>query len=243
MSIASNQAVTRQDIIDRFNTRIKDWVGTHVTIPASQAYTGSYRVWDGTAGWQEHSTHPSNTLTYTVVRTLNTTAGAIAANSTTHGGATNSTLTNDPVPTEAITPVDFSAAIGIKGTTVGHVTSVMKSFLKQYSKIHATSFLNIGNLVPNGWPGLTLTGVTKGTTIPEVSSANMDSDIELWMEMNNLKSGSTINPTQFIDFIEQCRTIWYNRCINNGVLETFRFNYCHNSCHTNVTCYNSRGRR
>lgn len=242
MSIATNEAITRQDIIDRFNLRIKTWVGSNVNILPTTTWTGSYRVWDGTHGWQGQSTDPNHTLAYTVVRTLNTTAQAIAQNSIANGGATNSTLTATTLPDESVVETNFSAAIGIENKS-GHVAKVMKDFLRYYSKIHKTRFQNAGNLAPAGWGGTSLIGITNGTTIAETAATQMNADIDTWLINNKMKTGSTFNPTQFITFIDACRTIWYNRCINGDVQETFRFNYCHNNCHTNVTCYNSRGRR
>jgi hypothetical protein len=247
MTIQTNDLVTRQDIINKFNERIKAWVGTHVNTFASTRFTATHRVWNGRTpvGNGAQSSDPASWpigshewYFYTTQTTLDTTAGYIAATSPWYDGETVSTLTDDPVPSEVITQDMLSADIGGGQYQAGHVIKVMKDFLKVYSKIHMVAFQNIHNLSPHY-----ITGVAKGTTIPSVIHGQIDSDIDNLALTKKLKSGTELDASEFLDFIDSCRTIWYNRCIGGGVLETFKFSYCHSSCHSNVTCYNSRGRR
>lgn len=242
MTIQTNDSVTREDIVARFNSRLRDWVGTHVTIFASTPYTASHRVWDGTPGSQSRGSTTGSA--YKETRTLNTTAGAIASGSSAvasaegyTGTGQSATLTNDPVPAEVMTVAGLSGDIGATSTTAGHVVKVMRDLIREYAKIQKVTFDNVGNLEPLKW-----TGVVKASNTPSIVNTKISNDIDAYLLSTNFKSGAALDPVKFLAFIEQCRTIWQTRCLNTTT-RVFYFNYCHSSCHSNETCYNSRGRR
>lgn len=237
MAIATDELITKQDIINRFHTRIKDFVATKVNILPSKPFQNSVRVWNGTPGSQSRgSTHPNHTQAYTVVRTLNTTAAAIAADSATYGGDPNSTLSTGPTAT--ISTTDFSDGIGASPGDAGEVANVLREFLKIYARVHFASFENTGNLAP-----LVTQGVVSSSNLPTATANLINTDVASALTARGINDGKLTHASSFISFIEDCRTIWTNRCQNAGAIETFKFSYCHNSCHSNVTCYSSRGRR
>jgi hypothetical protein len=234
MAIATDQLITKQDIIDRFHTRIKDFVATKVTVLPTQPFQNSVRVWNGTPGTQGRGSTLGQA--YTVVRTLNTTAAAIAADSAANGGDPNATLSTGP--TALITNGQFSDGIGASPGDAGEVANVLREFLKIYARVHYATFVNTGNLAP-----LVTNGVVSSSNLPTGTANLIDADVASALTARGVNDGKLTESTSFLAFIEDCRTIWTNRCQNAGAIETFKFSYCHSSCHSNVTCYSSRGRR
>ena len=247
MSIQTNDLVIREDIISNFNSRIRDWVATYVTLLGTTPVTASTRVSTGvnqsgngvpSTNYLSYPVGSTDYNTYSKIVTLNTTVGAIAANSTTYGGTVNATIDSVALPSEVMTSETFSADIGAGQTQTGHVVKVIKDFLRIYSKIHAIELQNTGNIAP-----FKISGVAKSSNIPTAAANLIDSDVDALANVDKFKSGAELDPVKFKNFVESCRTIWHTRCIASGALEIFKFNYCHNSCHSNYTCYNSRGRR
>lgn len=228
MTIVLNDPVVRQDIIDRFNARIRDlviaetdWVGSTVIV----------------AG-----------------RTLNTITSGSTSGSTSAGGnypgsypagSYNRTAlsTKEPDPIEQ---VDFSAEIGGKENVVGHVLNVLKTFMTLYANTHKMDLRNTGNLTTTGartsFNLVTHTGVARLSDVLSSVKTSVESDITNSSNNRNIKTGALITATNLINFIEDCRAIWQNRCLNSAV-EEFRYSYCHSSCHSNHGSHGSRGRR
>lgn len=247
MAIQKDNSVTREDIITKFNERIRDWVGTNITHLGSTRITKSTRVSTGTYQWGngvpstwylDYAVGSSGYNAYSKIVTLDTTVGTIMANSVANGGVYNATIDDTKNPTETIVASDFAAEIGSSGTEAGNVARVMKNFLRMYTTIHKVRLENTGNIEPAH-----LDVVVKSPNAIPSAADLIDSDIETLRVTSNFKSGEPLNPAKFLTFIDNCRLIWKTRCVDSSPLETFKFNYCHNSCHTNRTCYNSRGRR
>jgi hypothetical protein len=244
MAIVKDEGITREDVINKFNLRVRDWVASNVTLLGNRTYTASHSVWNGTPGWKNGG--DTSGPAYRVTRTLNSTAAALALNSTNAGGATDSILNTDRILSEVMLTSDFTPDVGAANST-GHVIKILRDMMASYSRVHQIRIQNIGNLTfsISGVAGTMLsdTGVAIGTTTRPTAIALMNTDMDLYINTNNLKAGGTLDADKFNNFLETCRSIWLNRCVNSGVLETFNFSYCHSSCHSNVTCYNSRGRR
>jgi hypothetical protein len=204
MAIASSDLIIKQDLVDRFNTRVRD-------------YVNSYTNWtSGTGVW-------------------NTNVGVVTSRSTSYGGGVNRTSYSTTLPTSAALG-NFTDLIGAK-TTSGFIVKAIKSLMTEYAKTHKVYLQNTGNLGSGSYTGsVRLNGAPSGTT------NNVINDLEADANARNITSGSEINAAQLNAFVEACRGIWYNRCYAASQ-ETFKYSYCHSSCHTNYTCYNSRGRR
>jgi hypothetical protein len=230
MTLEVEKAIEQQDIVDRFNLRIRDYVGNHNTINPGTVFSGYADVWNGQVATQGHSTINNLHRIY-----YNTRASAVAANGI---GAPATTLYNNGTkPAAEMAASDFDSIIGT-GDNIGHVVKVIKNFMRNYSRIHYARFQNTGNVGPYNWYG-----VVHGNNESSAAANSMDSDMIVAKEQSGVKDGASLTAVSMIDLIERCRTIWYNRCVNGGVRTTYKFSFCHNSCHSNVTCYNSRGRR
>lgn len=204
MAIASNDTVIRQDIVDRFNSRVRDYVG------ALTNYVSSTSVWNRNVGY-------------------------VTLNSTSYGGGVNRSTYSSGTPVSA-TEGNFSEIIGAQDTA-GYIVKVIKNLMSEYTKNHKIYLYNTGNYSPKSYTGTArLNGAPSGT----INAVN--SDVENAANSNNITQGQEITASKLNNFIESCRSIWYNRCYVSAI-ETFRYSYCHSSCHTNHTCYNSRGRR
>lgn len=213
MTIITGDLITKQEIIDRFNLRVRDWV------TANTNWLSTTAVW-------------------------NTNVGTVTANSTTGGstqtgtagGSYNRTTFSTAAPA-APQESDFNLVIGAR-TNAGTVVQTLKNFMILYANNHKINLLNTGNVAPTSY-----TGVARLNGTPAATVTNIGTDVDNAAIANNLATGQVITATNINAFIESCRTIWSNRCNPTNPLEEFRYNYCHSSCHTNYTCYNSRGRR
>lgn len=258
MSIQTDNIVTREDILQKFEDRIKPYLSSQSSIVLSRTYTGATRVWDGTPGWPNgHTTDPSDTWAFTTIPTLNATAGAIIAasgtspvlgnNSPTSGSAapgavySGSTVLNDTIPVSA-----FGSEVNA-GSATGQVVAIVKEFLRLSAKAHMAAIRNTGNLLfsINGGPQSFIqdSGVVMGTVIPTAAVTLMHADVDAYVGGIDVENGGLLQAENFNNLIEKCRDIWAQRCTNSGTLSQYNFYYCHNSCHSNVTCYSSRGRR
>lgn len=220
MSIIVNDPISKQDIIDRFNTRVKDWV------VANTNWTAATPVWDTNLGY---------------VVSHSTAAGA-------HGypaGLYNRSAfpsTSQELPTEP----DFSSEIGAKALTTGHVVNVLKNFMTLYANTHKMQLMNTGNYTPSRavttHGTIPYVGVARLDGVVPVVKTNVETDLAYAAENRNVKTGEPIEATNLLALIEDCRAIWTNRCLN-VISEEFRYNYCHSSCHSNHGSHGSRGRR
>jgi hypothetical protein len=214
MSIVLNDPIVKQDIIDRFNTRVRDWVTSNTNWVASTA------VW-------------------------NTTVGAVTAHSTGAGdgpggssgaGAYNRTTQTTTAPASPVEG-DFSAAIGAQPLTVGHVVNVIRNFMTLYANNHRIQLVNNGNIGVASY-----TGVARLNDVISATKTAVQGDILNAAANRTVESGELVIASNLLNFIEDCRNIWTNRC-NSAVVETFKYNYCHSSCHSNHGSHGSRGRR
>lgn len=230
MAIVLNDSINRQDIIDRFHLRVRDyitsqtdWISTTIMIASgsrtlntivSNSTTGGTSVGGGSPG-----TYP--------------------------GGTVNRTAYSTKTPA-SVTLAEFSAEIGAKQTTVGHVMEVLKSFMNVYANNHMISLRNTGNLTIAGaktsFNLITHTGVARLDGVPSTVITNINTDITNSATTRNIATGSLITATNLYNLIEDCRTIWQNRC-NTSAVEEFRYSYCHSSCHSSHGSHGSRGRR
>lgn len=166
----------------------------------------------------------------------NTNVGTVLGNSTAYGGGVNKVAQATAQPPE-ILPADINVLIGASSATSGYVVNILKGFMKEYSKNYKVNLLNTGNLAPGSYTGtVRVTNATNGLSLA------VESDVEAAATANGIVPTALITATNLNNFIESCRNIWTNRCLNS-VYENFYYSYCHSSCHTNHTCYNSRGRR
>ncbi len=230
MAIALNDSIVQQDIIDRFHLRVRDyvtsqtdWISTTVMIAAGS-------------------------------RTLNT----IVSNSTTGGtsvggnypgsfpaGTYNRTAYSTKTPA-SVTTADFSAQIGASQATVGHVMQILKEFMNVYANNHIINLRNTGNLTTAGartsFNLITHTGSARLNGVPSSVITSINTDLTNSAVTRNIAPGSLITATNLNNLIEDCKTIWQNRC-NTSAVEEFRYSYCHSSCHSNHGSHGSRGRR
>lgn len=245
MALEKDKEILQQDIIDRFEDRVGNWVNQNINITPDTQFTKTARVSRNISQWGngvrstwEGSYTVGSYWWYYYTKEVSYTGrcGTIAANSTSNGGSYNSTL-SDSIDTHVVDKESFSADVGVKGK-VGHMAEVIKQFLKEYSKVHRAQFVNHGNVGFSAY-----SGVIASSNESNSATSNMENDVDNAIQEFQFKSGMELKPDTLLQLIERCRTIWKNRCVNSGNLETFKYNYCHNSCHSNRTCYNSRGRR
>jgi 2-methylaconitate cis-trans-isomerase PrpF len=115
-----------------------------------------------------------------------------------------------------------------------------------YANNHKMDLRNTGNLTVAGartsFGLVTHTGVARLNGVLPTVSNNVTTDLLASANTRQIKTGSLITATNLNNFIEDCRTIWQNRCLSSAV-EEFRYSYCHSSCHSNHGSHGSRGRR
>lgn len=235
MSIVINDPILKQDIIDRFNTRVRDWVTANTNWVA-----GTY-VWNTSVG---HVVANS-----TNGQTGSTNLGGPPSDGTypgyIGGGDYNRTAFSTTQPA-SIAPVDFSAEIGAQPLTMGHVVNVMRNFMVLYANNHRVELMNTGNLATNGtrtsFGTIPYNGVVRLSDVVPAVKTNVLNDMNAAAVNRDVESGEVIVATGIINFIEDCRNIWTVRCFNPTV-EQFRYSYCHASCHSNHGSHGSRGRR
>lgn len=205
MTIIANSLVVKQDIADRFQTRVRDWVSANVNWVRD---TGAFNV----------------------------TVGYITANSSAFGGGINR---NSDVTTVSptIQLADLTGTIGAGNNVAGKIVQTVKNFMTLYANTHMITLANTGNLAPAAY-----TGIVKLDGAPAGLITNIQTDVVNAASANAITDGTVITATNLNNFIEACRSIWTNRAATTS-METFYYYYCHSSCHTNYTCYSSRGRR
>lgn len=229
MSIVLNNPIVKQDIIDRFNTRVRDWVTANTnwiaSTPISNRTVGQITVSSTAGGTSAGGNYP----------------GTVA------GGSYNRTTQTTTQPA-TITTSDLSADIGANQLTTGHVMKVLKDFMVLYANNHKIELMNTGNSIyPNpasrtSFGLITHIGVARLDDVVPAVKSNIQNDINASQLARDVESGELITASKLLDFIEDCRTIWTNRCLTN-VVEQFRYSYCHSSCHGNHGSHGSRGRR
>jgi hypothetical protein len=227
MSIVINDLVLRQDIIDRFNLRVRDWV------VANTNWTSTTPVWNTTVG--------------NVVSKSTTGRTSVGGNfpGTVAGGSYDRTAFTTPTPS-SILETDFSAAIGAGPLTTGHVVKVLKDFMTLFANNHKIQLMNTGNLSTTGartsFGTIPYVGTVRLSDVLTTVKTNVQTDVDNAAINRNVESGFIINASGLLNLIEDCRTIWTNRCLD-VVSEEFRYSYCHSSCHSNHGSHGSRGRR
>lgn len=125
---------------------------------------------------------------------------------------------------------DFATA---NSNDVLNVLTAIRNFLKSTELNHVVSFQNTGNLGGNQ-QGIARLNTTHGI--------NMDSDINSAFANSNVAPNKRLDSSEYNDLIEQCRTIWNNRCLNSGVQQIYYYNWCHSNF-SNFGSHGSRGRR
>ena len=236
MSIVVNDPIVKQDIINRFNTRVRDWVIANTNWVASTA------VWNTTLGnVTANSTtgQTGSTNTHGGYPSDGKYPGSIA------GGSYNRT-TQTTVAPASITQANLSADIGANQLTTGHVMKVLKDFMILYANNHKIQLMNTGNLTVSGtrtsFGTIPYVGVARLNDVVSTVKTNIQNDINASQLNRDVESGQLITASKLLSFIEDCRAIWTNRCLNTPV-EEFRYSYCHSSCHSNHGSHGSRGRR
>lgn len=222
-----------RDIIQSFNTKMRDWVSAQVQYKGSTPVNLSAVVWEGTPGYTDVST-----INWTKTIYYNTTAGVIAANSLANGGSPNSIFTEDPDINAIINVTDFEENIDKPAAAVPYIISSLKNLLILYSKAHRIAMQNNGNIVTSAFGGIGLSSNIPANLVTEIPDA-----VDAQITSTRANNGNPLDEVLVNRLFEMCKNIWTQKCSSVGALETFRFNFCHNSCHSNNTCYNSRGRR
>lgn len=198
--------ISKQDLINRFTTRIKDY------ITASTNWVGGTGVWDSTVN-------------------------GITSISTSYGGPYNRTTATDTVAQPLAVPANFNNVTQTANNAVGTIVNTLRNLLVSYANNHRIILHNTGNLTPPSYTGVAkLNDVVQGVKDAIVNDVN-NAAIE-----NNLVKGKPIKNIEIEDFIDDCKFIWQNRCLNSAV-ESFYYGYCHSSCHSNHSSHGSRGRR
>jgi hypothetical protein len=205
MSIILNNTITRENIIAKFNERVRDWVVSNTN------FLNATPVWNQTVGY-------------------------ITANSSAFGGGINRITEVSATPV-SIQVTDLISNIGADNSAAGKIVKVLKDFLILYANNHRITLNNTGNLAPANY-----VGVARLNGTPLATQTAIGTDVDAAAIASNVSNGQLITALNLNSFIESCRTIWTNRAFTPS-LETFNYSYCHSSCHSNVTCYNSRGRR
>jgi hypothetical protein len=177
----------------------------------------------------------ANTSWVSSTAVWNTTVGAVTANSVAYGGTINRTTQTTAAPAGP-TVTQLNATIKAN-TAADSIVQVLKSFMVEYAKSMKVTLTNTGNLAPASY-----TGVIRTTTANAAASNLVSTDVDAAATSNQMTGNTLVTAAKVNGFIESCRTIWTNR-MNTGVIEDYRYSYCHSSCHTNYTCYSSRGRR
>jgi hypothetical protein len=228
MSIVLNDPIVKQDIIDRFNTRVRDWVTTNTNWISTTA------VWNTTVGF---------------VTANSATSGGHVVGGNYPGNIANGPYNRTAFSTAepaSIVQADLSAEIGAQPLTVGHVVKVLKDFMVLYANNHKIELMNSGNLTPAGartsFGSIPYVGTVRLDNVVSTVKTDVENDINAAVNNRNVKNGELVQATNLINFIEDCRNIWTARCLTNPV-EQFRYTYCHSSCHSNHGSHGSRGRR
>ena len=218
MAIQTGDVITKLDIINRFNSRVRDWV------TANTNWISSTIVWNTTVG--------------------NVTANSTAGGSTQMGnpGGTYNRTTSATAAPDSIQEANLNTVIGADKDSAGKIVKVLKDFMILYANNHKINLINTGNIPPGNDGTVGYTGVARLNGAPAATVSAITADVDAAAIANGLQTGQIINATKINNFIESCRTIWTNRSLNTAI-EDFYYNYCHSSCHTSYTCYNSRGRR
>lgn len=243
MSIVLNDPVVRQDIVDRFNTRVRDLV------ILSTNWNAATPVW-GVPLSTVTSTSMSRAVSgvFTNRNTADPKTGPYINQA---GGAYNRTAETVGTPSEVLSQADFASLIGVSLTTSGYITKILRDILIAYAKNHKINLVNTGNIQYPGTPttgtiitagSIIYTGTARLNGVVSAVTTNMESDITAAINTRNLNTGQVITATNLYNFIEDCRTIWLNRCFNSAV-EQYRYSYCHGSCHSSHGSHGSRGRR
>lgn len=233
MAIAINDPITRNDIINRFNSRVRDWVTANVTL------LGGTSVWNTNVNYvTSNSTAFGTSQSYS-----NTSSGA---GYSLPGGSYNRG-TYSTAEAASIATSDFASLIGASNTTAGHVVSLLKNFMVLYANTHRIQLINNGNYAyPSNSiisPGQVIyQGVARMDGVVSSVSSAVSSDVDAAANNRGIVSGNTITASQMNNFIEDCRSIWTTRALNTPV-EVYRYNYCHGSCHSSFSSHGSRGRR
>ncbi len=205
MAIITENIISKQDIIDRFNLRVRDWVTSNTNWVAGTGvwntnveYVLYYSYDNYTGDWKGiyHTTQPS-------------------------------------APSQA----DLNLIIGAR-TNAGTIVQTLKNFMSLYADNHRIILRNTGNYAPSYYEG-----VARLDSSPYWLVQGIQADVENAATNNGITSQRVITASTINNFIESCRAIWTSRCIESGAIEEFYYSYCHSSCHSNITCYNSRGRR
>lgn len=234
MTIVLNDQVIQQDIIDRFNTRVRDWVISNTD------WISTTSVWNTTLGF---------------VTANSTSGGTSSRRSTTSpssplfsqpAGTYNRIAQTTNVPDSITAPI-LDAKVGASITKTGEVVKVLRDFLVLYANSHKVNLVNTGNrsYPANSTitPGQVIyTGTARLDNVLSPVKELVQADVDASLIANTIKDGEKLNAISMNAFIEDCRSIWTNRVFNTPV-EEFRYSYCHNSCHSNFGSHGSRGRR
>jgi len=234
MAIVLNDPVIRQDIIDRFNTRVRDWVTANTNwISTTQIISDAGRNYFRNVGQITSASTSGGT------NVGGTYPGTVA------GGSYNRTAFSTPQPA-SIAQADFSAEIGANPLTVGHVVRVLREFMVLYANNHKIELMNTGNLTTSGartsFGLITHTGTVRLDDVLPAVKTSVQNDVNAAAIARDVESGELVSAAKLLNFIEDCRGIWTTRCLN-PVVEQFRYSYCHASCHGNHSSHGSRGRR
>lgn len=229
MTIALNDPITREDIIDRFHLRVRDYVTSQTD-------------------WINSTVIISGRFDLDSV-TRNSTSGGTTVGGGSPGtisGGTVNRITYSTKTPAAIPTTEFSSEIGASSITVGHVMEVLKSFMNLYANNHMVNLRNTGNLTTGGsktsFNLVTHTGVARFNGSPSATLTSITNDLANSATNRGIQTGALITATNLNNLIEDCRSIWQSRC-NSGAIEEFRYSYCHSSCHGSHGSHGSRGRR
>lgn len=231
--------LTRENFIDNFNSQLQTWVDSQLNLDPNTIVSGSARVWDGTPGSQSRgTTYPGHTQAYTKIVSYSNAFKNIMASPYTGGStAPSSSTSQDPKADAVIDEEVFFDKID-DADAVPQIIQILKGLMAKYAYSHRVTVINHGNISTNRPNGVLTTSVLP-SSLQNAVNAEIDNKVTQW----GIQNGSAIDPVVYQELINLCKDVWALKCRDSGAIQTYRFNFCHNSCHSNVTCYNSRGRR
>jgi hypothetical protein len=147
---------------------------------------------------------------------------------------------NPPVVTEA----HFTEMIGANTPTVGHVTNVLREFMRVYSLNQRIYLANQGNLAPGAITGIVRLSTNAGNgayAVWQNVEAQVTADFDAQKAARAVNSGTLITAANLNALITDCQNIWINRC-RDPYVKGYYYSYCHSNFGSHGS-HGSRGRR
>jgi|GEM_PF-4056996 hypothetical protein len=135
---------------------------------------------------------------------------------------------------------------GLGGPTTGNlsdpvsasqIVNLVRGWMEIYARTQLVRVRDTSNHQP---PVLAIAKLNSGWNSTPVSQVK--SDVNVSASSRGLITGQPITSTKLNDFINDCQTIWQNRCASGAPKKEYTVNFCHSN-HCSHSNHGSRGRR